>query len=305
MQYGNFFAENFPFAYTRKYWTAEAEDLSVNPVFVGPRFYIPNTEEILFGAMSEDTPVTYYAKEMRYPKEGQYRSFFKDLMEGIEITYNKEVIEIDPKNKEIICQDGTKTQYNKLVSTLPLPLMANLIVDAPQHIKEQASNLHATSVALVSFGFGSADIPKNLWFYVYDEDKLFARVHSPSCKSPSNAPDGCSSLQAEIYFSKLKPLESMIGEQKDIPNYLISHVKEKFVEMGICKSSDIVCEDFRIWPFGNVIFTHGMEESREVVLNFVESKDILTCGRFGEWDYLWSDQSFLSGMKVAERIKGL
>ena len=305
VQYGNFFAENFPFAYTRKYWTAEAEDLSVNPVFVGPRFYIPNTEEILFGAMSEDTPVTYYAKEMRYPKEGQYRSFFKDLMEGIEITYNKEVIEIDPKNKEIICQDGTKTQYNKLVSTLPLPLMANLIVDAPQHIKEQASNLHATSAALVSFGFGSADIPKNLWFYVYDEDKLFARVYSPSCKSPSNAPDGCSSLQAEIYFSKLKPLESMIGEQKDIPNYLISHVKEKFVEMGICKSSDIVCEDFRILPFGNVIFTHGMEESREVVLNFVESKDILTCGRFGEWDYLWSDQSFLSGMKVAERIKGL
>ena len=82
-------------------------------------------------------------------------------------------------------------------------------------------------------------------------------------------------------------------------------MKEKFVEMGICKSSDIVCEDFRILPFGNVIFTHGMEESREVVLNFVESKDILTCGRFGEWDYLWSDQSFLSGMKVAERIKGL
>ena len=101
VQYGNFFAENFPFAYTRKYWTAEAEDLSVNPVFVGPRFYIPNTEEILFGAMSEDTPVTYYAKEMRYPKEGQYRSFFKDLMEDIEIIYNKEVIEIDPKNKEI------------------------------------------------------------------------------------------------------------------------------------------------------------------------------------------------------------
>lgn len=25
-------------------------------------------------------------------------------------------------------------------------------------------------------------------------------------------------------------------------------------------------------------------------------------GRFGEWDYLWSDQSLLSGVKAAQRV---
>jgi len=30
--------------------------------------------------------------------------------------------------------------------------------------------------------------------------------------------------------------------------------------------------------------------------------NIKSCGRFGEWDYLWSDQSFMSGKKAADKI---
>jgi len=29
---------------------------------------------------------------------------------------------------------------------------------------------------------------------------------------------------------------------------------------------------------------------------------IISAGRFGEWDYLWSNQAFMSGMKAAKRI---
>lgn len=77
-QYGNYFTENFPMAYTRKYWTTEARNLSIS--WVGQRLYTPNLEEILEGAMTDDTPNTYYAQEMRYPKEGQYRSFLNHLL---------------------------------------------------------------------------------------------------------------------------------------------------------------------------------------------------------------------------------
>lgn len=301
-QYGAFFTEHFSNLYTRKYWTLESRDLSTNPVFVGTRFYIPDIEEVLFGAMSEDTPITYYAKEMRYPESGQYRSFFKSLTTHIHIAYHKEIIQINPESQEITCKDGSTTHYDKLISTLPLPFMANIITNAPQSVKQSASNLHATSVAIVSFGFNKSDIAKNLWFYVYDEDKLFARVYSPSRKSPNNAPKGCSSLQAEIYFSNLKPLETMIEHQGDMSSFLIAHTKQKFARMGICKDEDIICEDCRILPFGNVIFTHGMEKHRQIVLDFLASQGIISCGRFGEWDYLWSDQSFLSGKRAAENL---
>lgn len=303
-QYGDFFTENFVKKYTRKYWTLDAKELSTS--WVGGRFYIPNLEEILFGAMSDKTPNTYYASEMNYPKCGQYRSFVKNLASSLNIKYHKKATKITKDS--VIFNDNENISFDKLISTIPINQIVNLIPNTPQKVKNAAAKLQATSVAIVSLGFDKKDIAKNLWFYVYDEDKLFARVYSPSLKSPNNAPKNCSSLQAEIYFSAFKPLESMISNfykkspppitldnSQQIKQILINHTKHNFIKLGLCKDSDIICSDCRILPFGNVIFTHKMEHYRKIVLDFVESLGIVSCGRFGEWDYLWSDQSFLSG----------
>lgn len=301
-QYGNYFAENFPMPYTRKYWTTEAKELSTS--WVGKRLYTPNLEEILQGAMTSDTPNTYYAQEMRYPKEGQYRSFFKSLVDQVEITYGKETIKVDSESKVVTFSDGSKEYYSTLISTLPIPELVKMITNTPQNILNSASHLKATSIAIVSLGFNRADIPKNLWFYIYDEDKLFARVYSPSFKSPENAPKGCSSLQAEIYFSDFKTLEELTQHTQNIQEFCIQHVISSFIDMGICRQEDIICQDFRILPYGNVIFTHDMEQHRDDVLHFIRKAGILSCGRFGEWDYLWSNQSFLSGFSISDCFFG-
>jgi hypothetical protein len=38
------------------------------------------------------------------------------------------------------------------------------------------------------------------------------------------------------------------------------------------------------------------DEARKVVRDYLSSVGIETIGRFGEWDYLWSDQSLMSGL---------
>jgi hypothetical protein len=53
--------------------------------------------------------------------------------------------------------------------------------------------------------------------------------------------------------------------------------------------------DHRVLRFGNVIFDQGMEAHRQCVLDWARAAGIASCGRFGEWDYLWSNQSLLSG----------
>ncbi|MCI5969436.1 protoporphyrinogen/coproporphyrinogen oxidase [Helicobacter sp.] len=259
-QYGTFFAENFPMKYTRKYWTLEAKELNVNKDWVGPRFYRPNLEEILQGAMTDDTPVTYYAQEQRYPKEGKYKSFLKNLVKELNIACNKEVINIDTKNKILTFSNKEQSPYDTLISTIPIPEMANLIPTTPQEVKHAAQQLHATKVAIISLGFNKPNIMKNLWFYVYDEEIFFARVYSPSEKSPANVPQGCSSLQAEIYFSAFKSLENIAKKDSNLPQYFINHTKEQLIKMEICKEEYIICEDFRILPYGNVMFTHGIEK---------------------------------------------
>lgn len=66
--------------------------------------------------------------------------------------------------------------------------------------------------------------------------------------------------------------------------------------------NDVICEDFRILPYGNIMFTHGIERYRKIALDFLQENGIVSCGRFGEWDYLWSDESFLSGKKAVDKI---
>lgn len=61
----------FPMVYTRKYWMCEANNLETG--WVGNRLYQPSLEEVIQGSLTQETPVTYYAKEMRYPAEGDLR----------------------------------------------------------------------------------------------------------------------------------------------------------------------------------------------------------------------------------------
>ena len=98
-----------------------------------------------------------------------------------------------------------------------------------------------------------------------------------------------SNQKEEIYFSKDMPLDLT-------KNKLIEHIIKKSENMGLFSKEDVIVKDFRILEYGNVIFNHGMEKNRKIVLNFLKNNNIESIGRFGKWGYLWSDQSLLSGI---------
>lgn len=294
IQFGDYFAENFPVKYTKKYWTVPAKDLETK--WVGKRLYTPSIEEVEKGCKTKDTPVTYYAKEMRYPKKGGYKSFLKSMVRDLDIRLNKEVVKIDLNNRQIYFSDGTHCEYSKLISSLPLPEICKLIEGAPEKIVSASEKLLCTSGYLVSLGFNKPDIPKYLWFYIYDKDILSARVYSPSLKSPENAPDGCSSLQAEIYFSRYKKID--LSEEE-----ILQHTIDKLIKMNIFQKKDLIIKNIRKEKYANVVFKHDIYENRKIVLDFLKQAGIESIGRFGEWKYLWSDQCLISGQMGADRIE--
>lgn len=288
-QYGNDIAERFPIRYTKKYWATPAAQLSTT--WIGNRMRRAELDEILFGALSPQTPNTYYTKEMRYPKQGGYKAFIQPLIDNSEIRLGHRAVHIDPIRKEITFENGQKIAYQKLVSTLPLPVLVKLFGAAPEPVRQAADNLAATSIDLISVAFNKP-VVKDLWFYIYDDDILASRAYSPSVKSPDNVPDGCSSLQFEIYS---RGTSSRFDAQQLKDNTLYALRK-----MNIADENDIVFMDHRFLEYGNVIFDAGMEENRKVVLDWARQEGVMSCGRFGEWDYLWSNQSFLSGYSALQ-----
>lgn len=288
VQYGDYFAENFPFAYTRKYWGVEAKQLETK--WVGNRLHVSPLPEVLRGAFAEQQENFYYTKFMNYPKKGGFRSIMNECRKGLDIRLNKKAVRIDTTAKQVEFADGTVENYDNLISSLPLPEIIKMISDVPENVQNAAKQLRWTCGYQVSLGFNRPDVAKYLWFYIYDEDVPPARVYSPNLKSPDNAPDGCSSLQAEIFFAN--------GVKVVDKNIILQKTVEKLKEICQFNDSDVVVKDIRFEPYANIIFTPEIYESRKVVREWLKAQGIKTIGRFGEWDYLWSHQAFESGMKV-------
>jgi protoporphyrinogen oxidase len=292
-QFGEYFTNHFPGPYTKKYWTLSPEEMTVD--WLGNRFSLPPLEKLLKGAFIEQEENFYYAKEMRYPIKEGYKSFLKGMVSGTNIQINKNVVLIDLKKKRIDFEDNSFVHYNKLITSLPLPELITLIKEVPKNILEASEKLLCTSGQLVSLGFNRPDIPKNLWFYVYDEDILPARAYSPSIKSSDNVPNNKSSLQFETFYSRVSPKKLSGGS-------LIEHVVEKGEKMKLWTANDVQISDYREVKYANVVFDFERKKNVTIIHEYLKKECVSFIGRFGEWDYFWSDQSLLSGKNAIDLL---
>lgn len=291
VQYGDYFAENFPFKYTRKYWGLEPKELETK--WVGQRMYTPDIKQVLRGAFEIQNECFYYAKVMKYPKKGGFRSILNKSREGLDIRFNKEVVEINPDENFVRFKDGTKAEYTRLISTLPLPEIVKMISNCPQDVLNYADKLHNTCGYMVSLGFNKPDIAKYLWFYIYDEDILAARVYSPNLKSPDNVPEGCSSLQAEIFFD----CKAQIPSKESV----LANTIDKLEKMGIFKKDELVVKDIRFEKYANITFDKDIYKNRDFILDYLKKIGIESIGRFGRWEYMWTHQAYVDGMTVVNK----
>lgn len=292
-QYGEEIAQRYPIRYTSKYWGTTPEKLGID--WIGGRLRRAEADEILRGAMTDETGNGYYAKEMRYPKEGGYRAFIEPLLKELDIHYGKRVVKVDVRKHQVMCADGSKYDYDVLVNTLPLPLFVEMLEDAPTAVRETAKTLWATQVDLLSVGIAKPDAIPHLWFYLYDEELLPSRAYSVGHKSPANVPAGCSAIQFEVYSSHQQPLAQSADSLKQ-------HAVDVVGKLGIANPSEVLFVDHRTLPFGNVVFDLGMEARRDKVREYLGEVGVILAGRFGEWEYFWSDQAFLSGKRAAGRL---
>ncbi len=288
-QYGEPIATRWPLVYTEKYWTVDAAELGTD--WIGKRMRRADLREVLAGAFSPETPNTYYISQMRYPKRGGYRAFIDPLAVGADLRLGHAAVSLDMSARRIMFANGEVAEYDNLVSTLPLPRLIEMATKVPDDIRADASTLFATELDLVSIGFDREDVPPSLWFYIYDRDILAARAYSPSRKSADNAPAGTSSLQFEIYSSRRKP--QTLGAEA-----LIANCVSALARMGLASAADIRLTDHRRLAYANVVFDLGMEARRDRVREWVASQGIRLAGRFGEWEYLWSNQAMMSGLRA-------
>ena len=293
--YGRTFAEFFPMQYTRKYHLTTADNMSTD--WLGPRMYRPNLEEVLRGALSASAPHVHYITHFRYPTNGGFASYLKKLVPLGSLHLNHEMIELDPGERLLSFSNGTVVHYDELVSTVPLPDLIRMIDDVPQDVIDASRRLACSTCVLVNLGVDREDISESHMTYFYDEDICFTRLSFPHMLATSNVPSGTGSIQAEIYFSsKYKPLT---GAPEDWIETVIADLRR----CGLLREEDrILFSTAMVMQYANVIFDLERKAALETVHGYLAELGIAYCGRYGDWDYMWTDESFKSGENAAQKI---
>jgi protoporphyrinogen oxidase len=293
--YGNAFAETFPMEYTKKYHTTEASNMSTD--WLGPRLYRPKPQEVYRGALTSDTEDVHYVTTFRYPKRGGFVSFLSGLIAGSRIEVDHCVEQIDVAERTIEFANGVMVEYDHLISSMPLPELVPRLKDVDPKVRDAAARLSCTSCVVVNLGIDREDISDNHWTYFYDEDFCFARLSFPHMFAASNAPPGCGSIQAEVYFSaKYRPFDGDLGAVKQ-------KVLADLRRCGLVQEDDkVMLCTAKYLPYANVIFDLDRKESLGIVHDYLDEHDVHYCGRYGDWKYIWTDQSFISGMKAADSV---
>lgn len=292
--FGKTFAESFPMQYTRKYHTTTADNMSTD--WLGPRVYRPSLEEVLRGAISASAPQVHYITHFRYPSDGGFRLYLNKFVPMGNIKLEHELISVDPRARELTFSNGLVTQYDSLVSSVPLPDMIRMIQGAPGDVVEASRKLACSTCVLVNIGINRADISNAHMTYFYDEDICFTRLSFPHMLSSRNAPPGTGNIQAEVYFSeKYKPFS---GKAEDWIDPVIRDLKK----VGLVREEDeILCRKAMLLRYANIIFDLERADALKTVHGYLDDIGIAYCGRYGDWGYMWTDESFISGERAAER----
>lgn len=292
-QFGKTFAETFPMQYGKKYHTTTADNMSID--WLGSRIYTPEISEVLEGALSYATPDVHYVDNFRYPTKNGFVSYLDMFLPLADLHCSTKVTGINPQRKEVRLSDKSVVNYDALISSMPLTELIPRIDNVPEEVKSAVKKLAWTKCMLVNIGIDRNDISDSHWSYFYDDDYIFTRVSYPHMFSSRNVPDGAGSIQAELYYSDKYRLLDME------PRACIEPVINDLRKCGLIKDSDTILHtSVKFVPYANIIFDLDRMNAVSLIHSYLDEQKIHYCGRYGEWGYHWTDESFISGENAAE-----
>jgi protoporphyrinogen oxidase len=293
--YGKTFADTFPIVYGHKYHTITMDQLTTD--WIGPRMYRPNLEDVLRGALGSPVAGAHYVDTFRYPSFGGFVTYLEPFAKRFDVQLTHEVVALDPREQVLRFANGKTASYGSVISSIPLPELIPLITGAPLDVIEATGKLAFTTAVLYNIGVAREDLSDTAITYFYDEDIIFSRVNLPHMFSPNNAPPGCGTIQAEIYFSdKYKPLR---GHPEDYFERVIADLRR----CGFLRESDkLLLKDTAINRYANVIYDLDRTAALKAVHDFLDEISVHYCGRYGNWDHAWTDEAFVSGEEAARKM---
>jgi UDP-galactopyranose mutase len=292
--FGSGIAKHFMIPYNRKQWAIEPELMGYDRIT--ERVPVPAIEEVLDGALRKPQKKFGSNKEFWYPVKGGIEALPKGFLPFVEdhLEVNCEVVKIHSRKKLIELRNGETVSYEKLVYTLPLPMISKLFDEVPPAVRRAVEGLEYNIIYTVNLGINRPNISSFHWVYFPEGDFIFHRISFPMNFHKSCAPEGKSSIMCEVSESRYK----RVNKETLIQDCIRDLQKAKVLR----KDDEILVATVHTLNPAYVIYDLDHRKKVKLIHDFLRSRNIYPAGRFGEWEYLNMDHSILSGKRAAEEV---
>ena len=303
--FGEGIADVFMRPYNYKVWAYPTRELAAN--WTGERVATIDKDEVLKNIKDKSDLKSWGPNAVfRFPKEGGTGSIWNALGSRLpkdKIILDTEIREIEPIEQIAVCENGQQFRYEKLITTVPLPLFIKKLRGkiGESFSKDKLEKFKWSSTHVIGIGIEGvtpAQLRSKCWMYFPEDNVPFYRATVFSNYSPENVPRPGEqwSLMCEVSESSMKKVDHA---------HIIGDTIDGLYSTGILPDdANLVSTWSRFLPFGYPTPFLGRDEILKDFIPRLEDVNIFSRGRFGGWKYEVSNQdhSLMQGVELVNAL---
>jgi protoporphyrinogen oxidase len=303
--FGKGISRHFMIPYNQKLWRTSVNDMT--PDWCGQFVPQPKLDEVLAGALSDQTKAYGYNATFLYPKRGGIQALAQSFAKGLPgIRTGVSVASVLWREKKIRLDTGEEVPYARLVSTMPLAELLKRLEPFPEELRKPSERLRWTSILDINVGVRRPKISDKSWIYFPENKFVFYRVGFPMNFTPHAVPRGCSSMYVEVSY-RPGTLPATPAERAS----LFRRVREGLIAARVLKRSDTFpVVSFLPIKYAYVVYDFHRSAALARIFSWLDKKaSASSIGRYGAWKYSFMEEAILDGKRTAEgiteRLRGL
>lgn len=296
--FGKGIAEKYLIPYNKKIWNFDPQNMGIDWIKIKDRLPKPNPEDIIKSALGVKTEGYKAQLYFYYPKNGGIQSLIREMESRIKNITRKFNIKriFKRKDKWVVSNGFIEKRFDKLVSTIPLHDIILMLEKVPEKVKKAVNDLKFNSLMTVLIGIDQDNLFDKHWIYIPDMKMKPHRIICPTANTKETAPQGKSSLMAEItckfgdsYWNKF---------DSEIINEVINDLHER----KIIDKNKVIYKKLMRSKYAYVIYDLDYQKNIRIVKDFFNEIGIELCGRFAEFKYLNMDACIRSALEMAKKL---